>query len=92
MTGGRTTDEIAYALVAFIQENLVPDDVDLEVDRTTPLLLSGLLDSLRTARLLNFIRRELGVPVPAAKLDPENFKDVTTVVAMLEELESARSV
>ncbi|MEV0614694.1 phosphopantetheine-binding protein [Nonomuraea sp. NPDC050404] len=81
----------AYRLIAFIQENLVPDDLDLEVDETTPLLLSGLLDSLRTARLLNFIRKELGVPVPAARLDPENFRDVATIVAMLEELESARS-
>jgi acyl carrier protein len=89
MTTERTTDEIAYRLVAFIRENLVPDDADLEVDETTPLLLSGLLDSLRTARLLNFIRREIGVSIPAAKLDPENFADVATIVAMVRELESA---
>ncbi|WP_049569724.1 hypothetical protein [Nonomuraea sp. SBT364] len=87
MTIARTAE-----LVAFIQRDLVPDDADLKVDETTQLLVSGLLDSLRTARLLNFIRKDLGVPVPAAKLDPENFKDVTTIVAMLEELESARAV
>ncbi|MEU6795019.1 phosphopantetheine-binding protein [Nonomuraea wenchangensis] len=85
-----TADEIGRRLVAFIQESLVPDDVELEVDETTPLLLSGLLDSLRTARLLNFIRRELGVPVPAARLDPDNFKDVATIVALIRELESAK--
>ncbi|GAA1739053.1 phosphopantetheine-binding protein [Nonomuraea sp. AD125B] len=85
-----TADRLSDRLVAFVQENLVPDDVELEVDETTPLLLSGLLDSLRTARLLNFIRRELGVPVPAAKLDPDNFKDVATIVALIRELESAK--
>ncbi|MEV5560738.1 phosphopantetheine-binding protein [Nonomuraea wenchangensis] len=85
-----TADEIGHRLVAFIQESLVPDDVELEVDETTPLLVSGLLDSLRTARLLNFIRRELGVPVPAAKLDPDNFKDVATIVALIRELEPAK--
>ncbi|MGW5154452.1 phosphopantetheine-binding protein [Nonomuraea wenchangensis] len=85
-----TADELGRRLVAFIQESLVPDDVELEVDETTPLLLSGLLDSLRTARLLNFIRRELGVPVPAAKLDPDNFKDVATIVALIRELEAAK--
>ncbi|MFB4292448.1 phosphopantetheine-binding protein [Nonomuraea sp. ATR24] len=89
MTIGQTTGETTYRLVAFIQDNLVPDDAGLEVDEATPLLTSGLLDSLRTARLLNFIRKELGVPVPAAKLDPENFRDVTTIVAMLDELASA---
>ncbi|QYC45217.1 D-alanine--poly(phosphoribitol) ligase subunit 2 [Nonomuraea coxensis DSM 45129] len=84
-----TADELSRRLVAFVQESLVPDDVELQVDETTPLLLSGLLDSLRTARLLNFIRRELGVPVPAAKLDPDNFKDVATIVALITELEAA---
>ncbi|MFC6082859.1 phosphopantetheine-binding protein [Sphaerisporangium aureirubrum] len=92
MTTVRNTGEIAHRLVAFIQENLVTDDVDLKVDETTPLLLSGLLDSLRTARLLNFIRREIGVPIPAAKLDPENFKDVATIAAMIKELEPASFV
>ncbi|GAA0997669.1 hypothetical protein GCM10009555_095610 [Acrocarpospora macrocephala] len=87
-----TTEEIASRLVAFIQQNLVPADVDMEVDETTPLLLSGLLDSLRTARLLNFIRREIGVPIPAAKLDAENFADVATIVAVIKELEPAPSV
>lgn len=80
--------ETTQRLVDFIQENLVLDGDDIKVDETTPLLVSGLLDSLRTARLLNFIRRELGVPIPAAKLDPENFRDVVTIVAMVSELES----
>ncbi|AQZ63726.1 unnamed protein product [[Actinomadura] parvosata subsp. kistnae] len=80
--------ELTQRLVAFIQDNLVLDGDDIKVDETTPLLVSGLLDSLRTARLLNFLRKDVGVPVPAAKLDPENFKDVATIVAMVRELES----
>ncbi|MEU0482956.1 phosphopantetheine-binding protein [Streptosporangium sp. NPDC006013] len=80
--------ELTRRLVDFIQENLVLDGDDIKVDETTPLLLSGLLDSLRTARLLNFLRRDVGVPIPAAKLDPENFRDVVTIVAMVRELES----
>ncbi|MER6829020.1 phosphopantetheine-binding protein [Streptosporangium sp. NPDC000563] len=80
--------DLTRRLVDFIQENLVLDGDDIKVDETTPLLLSGLLDSLRTARLLNFLRKDVGVPIPAARLDPENFKDVVTIVAMVEELES----
>lgn len=80
--------DLTRRLVDFVQDNLVEDGDDIKVDETTPLLVSGLLDSLRTARLLNFIRRDIGVPVPAAKLDPENFRDVATIVAMVRELES----
>ncbi|MFG1949357.1 acyl carrier protein [Nonomuraea sp. NPDC048826] len=80
--------ELTQRLVGFIQDNLVLDGDDIEVDEKTPLLVSGLLDSLRTARLLNFLRKDVGVPIPAAKLDPENFRDVATIVAMVRELES----
>jgi acyl carrier protein len=80
--------DITQRLVDFIQEHLVLDGDDLTVDESTPLLVSGLLDSLRTARLVNFLRREIGVPIPAAKLDPENFRDVATIVAMVGELQS----
>ncbi|WP_061297357.1 acyl carrier protein [Herbidospora cretacea] len=80
--------ELTQKLVDFIQENLVQDGDDITVDETTPLLTSGLLDSLRTARLLNFLRKDVGVPVPAAKLESENFQDVTTIVALVRELES----
>ncbi|WP_066376124.1 phosphopantetheine-binding protein [Herbidospora mongoliensis] len=80
--------ELTQKLVDFIQDNLVQAGDDIKVDETTPLLTSGLLDSLRTARLLNFLRKDVGVPVPAAKLDSENFQDVTTIVAMLRELET----
>ncbi|GIH29534.1 hypothetical protein Aph01nite_78440 [Acrocarpospora phusangensis] len=80
--------ELTRRLVDFIQENLVQDGDDITVDETTPLLTSGLLDSLRTARLLNFLRKDVGVPVPAAKLESENFQDVTTIVALVRELES----
>ncbi|WP_440070763.1 hypothetical protein [Streptosporangium sp. OZ121] len=82
------TTELTRRLVDFIQDNLVRDGDDIKVDETTPLLVSGLLDSLRTARLLNFLRKDVGVPVPAAKLDPENFRDVVTIVAMVRELET----
>ncbi|GAA1510412.1 hypothetical protein GCM10009677_49230 [Sphaerisporangium rubeum] len=92
MTTARNTGEITHRLVEFIQENLVPADADMKVDETTPLLTSGLLDSLRTARLLNFLRRDIGVPIPAAKLDPENFRDVATIVELVRELEPASFV
>ncbi|MFI7418625.1 acyl carrier protein [Nonomuraea sp. NPDC049684] len=82
-------DDLARRLVDFVQDNLVLDGDDVEVDETTPLLVSGLLDSLRTARLLNFLRKDVGVRITAAMLDPENFRDVATIVTMVRQLQSA---
>ncbi|MEV3982467.1 hypothetical protein [Nonomuraea sp. NPDC049758] len=83
------SDDLTRRLVGFVQDNLVLDGDDVKVDETTPLLVSGLLDSLRTARLLNFLRKDVGVRVTAAMLDPENFRDVATIVTMVRELQSA---
>ncbi|YCK35324.1 acyl carrier protein [Actinomadura sp. ATCC 39365] len=83
------SDDITRRLVDFIQDNLVLDGDDVKVDETTPLLVSGLLDSLRTARLVNFLRKDVGVRITAAMLDPENFRDVATIVTMVRELRSA---
>ncbi|MFI7110226.1 hypothetical protein ACIBK9_28215 [Nonomuraea sp. NPDC050227] len=83
------SDDLTRRLVDFVQDNLVLDGDDVKVDETTPLLVSGLLDSLRTARLLNFLRKDVGVRVTAAMLDPENFRDVATIVTMVRELQSA---
>ncbi|MEU1389832.1 MULTISPECIES: phosphopantetheine-binding protein [unclassified Nonomuraea] len=83
------SDDITRRLVDFIQDNLVLDGDDVKVDETTPLLVSGLLDSLRTARLVNFLRKDVGVRITAAMLDPENFRDVATIVTMVRQLQSA---
>ena len=70
-------------LTSFIRERLIQGDFQDTFDETSPLLESGILDSLSTAVLLGFIRRELGVTVPAEHIQPANFADVRSVAAML---------
>ena len=57
-----------------IEETLTPD---------TPLVESGILDSLRIAVLLHWIRDELGVHVPLEKIDAGHFADIATIAGML---------
>ena len=70
-------------LTSFIRARLIPAELKETFDETSPLLELGVLDSLSTAVLLGFIRRELGVTVPAEHIDPANFTDVRSVAAML---------
>lgn len=73
------------ALLAFIRtEFLSAEDRDaLTLD--TPLLESGVLDSLRVAVLLSYIRDDLGVHVPLTKMDARNFATVRQICAVLDE-------
>lgn len=89
-----TIDGIVARVVAFIDGELLGDDAAGGVDATTPLLQNGLLDSLRTAMLLNFIRSEFGVAVRAQAVSFRNFETPHTVgllvARLLEESEQAQ--
>jgi peptidyl carrier protein len=81
-----TTASDAAALTAFIRDRLVPGELRDRFDETSPLLEWGVLDSVSTAILLGFIRRELRVTVPAAQIDPANFTDARSVAEMVRRL------
>ena len=82
-------DPVVIRLVAFTDETLRPKDLDERIDPHTPLLELGILDSLKTAILLNFIRDELGVAVPPMEINARNFKDINSIAAMVNQLTSA---
>lgn len=76
-------EEISARLVAFIREQLLDGAADGDVDELTPLLSRGILDSMKTAVLLNFIRTELGTQIPPSELNDRNFVDVRAIAAMV---------
>ncbi|GGW54686.1 hypothetical protein GCM10010503_34530 [Streptomyces lucensis JCM 4490] len=86
-----TAEEYASKLVPFIQENLVPKDSDVTVDESTPLLELGILDSLKTAILMNYIRNELGVVIPPEQLSNSNFKSPGTIAAVITDLAASNA-
>jgi flavin reductase (DIM6/NTAB) family NADH-FMN oxidoreductase RutF/acyl carrier protein len=81
--------EVSDLLLAFIRKAFLGDDSKSELDETTPLLEWGILNSMNTAILLNFIRDEFDSPVPPARIDARNFRDVHNITAMVLELMAA---
>jgi acyl carrier protein len=81
-----TTDDflaIQDKLDSFIRAKLLPDELKDDFGPDTPLLELGVLDSLSAARLLNFIKRQLGTNVPDALIDPQNFRSVRTITHLI---------
>jgi acyl carrier protein len=81
-------DELAIRLIAFIRANFLEAGATEQIGETTPLLALGVLDSLRTAMLLNFIRDDLGTAVSPMLINAGNFKDVRSIAAMVAGLAS----
>ncbi|MEV4675887.1 MULTISPECIES: phosphopantetheine-binding protein [Actinomadura] len=85
-----TEEEVRAELLGFVRENFgAADGVEIAAD--TPLLESGILDSLRTAVLLNHLRDGLRTPLPARFIEARYLKDVATIAALVCELAAADS-
>src|ERR1043165_6267322 len=67
----------------FIRQEFLWGDEDGELTATTPLLEWGIIDSLRTTVLVGHVRERFGVFVSVAKINSRNFRDVTTIAAVV---------
>ena len=67
----------------YISREFVQDPALLPLANETPLLESGILDSLTLLRLVVFLEERFGITMGDADLLPENFASVNTICAYL---------
>ena len=67
----------------YISRELVQDATQLPLGNATPLLETGILDSLGLLRLVVFIQEQFGITVDDLDLVPEHFASVNTICAYL---------
>jgi len=71
-------------LIAYIMKEFV-EDPDQEINETTPLISSGLIDSLSIISLVAFIDKKFGVKIPDEKGTVENFETITKIIGTINE-------
>jgi acyl carrier protein len=67
----------------YISREFVRDAALLPLTDETPLLESGILDSLSLLQLVVFLEERFGITVGDADLLPQNFETVNTICAYL---------
>jgi acyl carrier protein len=67
----------------YITRELTPDAALLPLGNETPLLDSGILDSLGLLRLVVFLEERFGITMGDADLLPENFASVNAICAFV---------
>ena len=68
----------------YISQELVRDPSVLPLDNSTPLLDSGVLDSLGLLRLVVFIQDQFGIVMDDLDVVPEHFASVDAICAYLQ--------
>lgn len=59
-----------------------------EITDETPLLEQGLLDSLELMKLIAFLERRYNLVLPEEKITQENFKNLASIRALIETLQT----
>jgi 2-hydroxymuconate-semialdehyde hydrolase len=71
-------------LIEYIMKEFV-EDPDEELDENTPLISSGLIDSLSVVSLVAFIDKKYGVKIPDEKGTVDNFETVSKIIETINE-------
>ncbi|WP_285729456.1 acyl carrier protein [Nocardiopsis sp. ATB16-24] len=83
MTDNRSTEETTALLVDFIRNHFLDGDPEGRFDESSPLLDTGVLTSLNTAVLLNYIHKDLGATLALDQITRGTFQDVRSISAAL---------
>jgi acyl carrier protein len=79
-------------IIAYISEEILGEDAPPDLAEDTPLLSSGLLDSLSVEQLLLYLEDEHGVAFDESDYSAENFETVNAIEALVRRRLEAGSV
>ena len=72
------------ALKTFLLNEFLPGEDPAALTDTTPLMSSGILDSLAMLKLISFLENEFGVKIEAHEADEENFETINDMVRLVD--------
>jgi acyl carrier protein len=82
-------DQVKQDIIEYVKKEFLEDeDEDMEVDESTPLISSGIVDSFSMVSLKTFLEKKYSVDIPDAKATPEAFDTVDNIITLLDELKS----
>ncbi len=72
-------DDIAAKIMEFVLQELLPGEDPSHLDEDTPLLSTGVLDSVGIVMLIAFLEQRFGVVVHAREIRPDRFETIAAI-------------
>ena len=82
-------DEIRQAVHGYILKQFLPGEDPTELTDQTPLITGGILDSIRTLKLVVFLEDRFNVTVEAHEARVENLDSVGQIARLIAEKKTA---
>jgi len=77
------TETIATEVKDFILQEFLPDEDPNELQPTTPLITTGILDSIATLKLVAFVEKRFGIAVAAHEASVEHLNTIQDVTRLV---------
>jgi acyl carrier protein len=74
---------IAATIKTYITQTFLYDQGHIALTNDTPLLVGGLIDSIRVVQLIGFLRKEFEVEVQLEDLTIKNFESVQAIAGLI---------
>lgn len=84
-------DDYTATVSHFILEEFLPGEDPAELTPTTPLLSTGVIDSVGTINLMAFLEDRFGVQIAAHEADAEHLDTVERIVRLVREKQGVRA-
>ena len=76
-------EEIRQAVRAYILAQFLPGEDPDELTDRTPLITGGILDSIRTLKLVVFLEDRFGVPIEAHEAGVDHLDSVGSIASLI---------
>ena len=83
--------DVAQTVKAYILESFLPGEDPQALGVTTPLITSGILDSLATLDLVAFLETRYGIEFEAAEVDAGRLGTLADIERLVEAKRAAKS-
>jgi acyl carrier protein len=77
------TTTIEGTIKSFILDEFLPGEDPAQLTPSTPLVSSGILDSLATLKLVAFLEQEFSISIGAHEADSENLETLERIAALV---------
>lgn len=81
-------DNVSQLLQQHILSEYLPGEEPENLQNDTPLVTSGVLDSISTLKLISFIEQEFSIQIKAHETGVENFDTIERIAALIERKQS----
>ena len=77
-------------VLAYVRNEYLDEDDDIELDVDTPLISSGIVDSFSMVSLKRFLEKKYAISIPDADASPEAFDTVTKIVTLVKRIQGGK--